>query len=107
MADKIVNKVKSAVVDAAKKTVNVAIKPAEMVLGAVNKADQAIHKVTDKPIMLKAIPFTPQGSQANHHVTTVPPKKNEMNKSERDFEAGQKAKAAITKKTGVYPNTAD
>jgi hypothetical protein len=30
-----------------------------------------------------------------------------MNKSERDFEAGQKLKAKITKKTGVYPNTAN
>jgi len=48
-----------------------------------------------------------QGSQDGHHVTTVPPKKNAMNKSERDFEAGQKLKAAITKKTGVYPNTAN
>ena len=47
------------------------------------------------------------GSQAGHHVTTVPPKKNAMNKSERDFEAGQKLKAKITKKTGVYPNTAN
>jgi len=48
-----------------------------------------------------------KGSQDNHHVTTVPPKKNTMNKSERDFEAGQKLKAKITKKTGVYPNTAN
>ena len=48
-----------------------------------------------------------QGSQDKHHVTTVPPKKNAMNKSERDFEAGQKLKAEILKKTGVYKNTAN
>ena len=107
MADNIVNKVKSAAVDAAKKTVNVVIRPAEMLLGAANKTDQAIHKITDKPVMGKAMPFKPQGSQAGHHVTTVPPKKNAMNKSERDFEAGQKLKAEILKKTGVYKNTAN
>jgi hypothetical protein len=30
-----------------------------------------------------------------------------LTKSEKDFNAGQKMKAKITKKTGVYPNTAN
>ena len=33
--------------------------------------------------------------------------KPKLNKSERDFLAGQKYKAKITKKTGIYPNTAN
>jgi hypothetical protein len=48
-----------------------------------------------------------QGSQDGHHVTTVSPKKNSMTKSERDFEAGQKLKAEMLKKFGVYKNTAN
>jgi hypothetical protein len=55
----------------------------------------------------KYITIPKQGSQAGHHVTTVPPKKNTMNQSERNFEAGQKLKAKILKKTGVYKNTAN
>ena len=33
--------------------------------------------------------------------------KPKLSKSERDFLAGQKLKKKITKKTGVYPNTAN
>lgn len=33
--------------------------------------------------------------------------KKPLTKSEKDFIAGQKLKAKITKKTGVYPNTAN
>ena len=33
--------------------------------------------------------------------------KPKLSKSEQDFLAGQKYKAKITKKTGVYPNTAN
>ena len=35
------------------------------------------------------------------------PKATPLSKSERDFLAGQKLKAKIAKKTGVYPNTAN
>ena len=35
------------------------------------------------------------------------PTKTPLSKSEKDFLAGQKYKAKITKKTGVYPNTAN
>ena len=34
-------------------------------------------------------------------------KKPALTKSEKDFLAGQKLKAKITKRTGVYPNTAN
>jgi hypothetical protein len=37
----------------------------------------------------------------------TPKAKPALTKSEKDFLAGQKAKAKITKKTGVYPNTAN
>ena len=37
----------------------------------------------------------------------TPKVKPKLTKSERDFLAGQKLKAKITKKTGVYPNTAN
>ena len=37
----------------------------------------------------------------------TPKAKPMLSKSERDFLAGQKLKAKITKKTGVYPNTAN
>jgi hypothetical protein len=33
--------------------------------------------------------------------------KKPLTKSEKDFNEGQKLKAKITKKTGVYPNTAN
>jgi len=39
--------------------------------------------------------------------TKAAPKKPALTKSEKDFIAGQKLKAKITKKTGVYPNTAN
>ena len=51
----------------AKKVVNVALKPAEVVLDVVNKADRAIHKVTDEPMMKK---IKRVGTQADHHVTS-------------------------------------
>ena len=35
------------------------------------------------------------------------PKATPLSKSEKDFLAGQKYKAKITKKTGIYPNTAN
>jgi hypothetical protein len=35
------------------------------------------------------------------------PTKTPLSKSEKDFLAGQKLKAKITKRTGVYPNTAN
>ena len=35
------------------------------------------------------------------------PTKTPLSQSEKDFLAGQKYKAKITKKTGVYPNTAN
>lgn len=38
---------------------------------------------------------------------TPKPKATPLSKSERDFLAGQKLKAKIAKKTGVYPNTAN
>lgn len=38
---------------------------------------------------------------------TTPKAKPKLSQSEKDFLAGQKAKAKITKKTGVYPNTAN
>jgi hypothetical protein len=38
---------------------------------------------------------------------STPKAKPKLTKSERDFLAGQKLKAKITKKTGVYPNTAN
>lgn len=38
---------------------------------------------------------------------TTPKAKPTLTKSERDFIAGQKLKAKIAKKTGVYPNTAN
>ena len=37
----------------------------------------------------------------------TPAKKPTLTKSEKDFLAGQKLKEKITKKTGVYPNTAN
>ena len=37
----------------------------------------------------------------------TPKAKPKLTKSERDFLAGQKLKQKITKKTGVYPNTAN
>ena len=37
----------------------------------------------------------------------TPKAKPKLTKSERDFIAGQKLKAKITKRTGVYPNTAN
>jgi hypothetical protein len=37
----------------------------------------------------------------------TPKAKPKLTKSERDFLAGQKLKAKITKRTGVYPNTAN
>jgi len=37
----------------------------------------------------------------------TPKAKPKLSQSEKDFLAGQKAKAKITKKTGVYPNTAN
>jgi hypothetical protein len=37
----------------------------------------------------------------------TPKAKPTLSKSERDFLAGQKLKAKITKRTGVYPNTAN
>ena len=76
----------------------------------MDKPDPGFSKKIDPEILKKIqkeITKPKQGSQDNHHVTTVPPKKNTMNKSERDFEAGQKLKAQILKKTGVYPNTAN
>ena len=56
----------------AKKVVNVALKPAEVVLDVVNKADRAIHNITDerqtaygqvKPM------YSNKGTQDGHHVT--------------------------------------
>jgi len=38
---------------------------------------------------------------------TPKPRKTPLTKSEQDFISGQKLKAKITKKTGVYPNTAN
>jgi len=38
---------------------------------------------------------------------TPKPTKTPLSKSEKDFLAGQKLKAKITKRTGVYPNTAN
>ena len=35
------------------------------------------------------------------------PTKTPLSKSEKDFLAGQKYKEKITKRTGVYPNTAN
>ena len=35
------------------------------------------------------------------------PKATPLSQSEKNFIAGQKLKAKITKKTGVYPNTAN
>jgi len=86
--------------DQAKKTV------AQMDPAVKEKLKQYYPEVTKESIANKAL-APKQGSQPDHHVTTVPPKPNVMNKSERDFEAGQKLKAKILKKTGVYPNTAD
>ena len=40
-------------------------------------------------------------------VKATPKAKPALTKSEKDFNAGQKMKAKITKKTGVYPNTAN
>ena len=37
----------------------------------------------------------------------TPKAKPKLSQSEKDFLAGQKAKARMTKKTGVYPNTAN
>ena len=36
----------------------------------------------------------------------MPKPKPKLNSSEKEFIAGQKVKAKITKKTGKYPNTA-
>ena len=59
-----------------KKAVNVALQPAEIVLGAVNKADRVIHKVTDEPMTAKIRPvpqdYRPvqrKGTQSGHAVT--------------------------------------
>ena len=39
--------------------------------------------------------------------TATPKAKPKLTPSEKDFIKGQKLKAKITKKTGVYPNTAN
>lgn len=46
--------------------------------------------------------MTPKKPTAKPTATKKP-----LTKSEKDFIAGQKLKAKITKKTGVYPNTAN
>ena len=47
-------------------------------------------------------------TKASPKATAKPkPKATPLSKSEQDFLAGQKLKKKITKKTGVYPNTAN
>jgi len=67
--------------------------------------------------LLQGRRYDAQGKQikktASKPATKVTPKvgmkekSSPLSKSERDFLAGQKLKAKITKRTGVYPNTAN
>jgi hypothetical protein len=56
-------------------------------------------KVTAKPTAKATVKPTAKA--------TPKPTKTPLSKSEKDFLAGQKYKAKITKKTGIYPNTAN
>jgi hypothetical protein len=95
----------------------------KITLSDVNKQ---LNKMNPKPKSIKdvAVPVkgltktTPKvGMKVTPKATTKPaPKKTApkvgmkptpLSKSERDFLAGQKLKAKITKRTGVYPNTAN
>ena len=53
-----------------------------------------------KPSWLQAVPQIKVGK------TVISPLQSRLSQSEKDFLAGQKAKEAIRKKTGVYINTA-
>jgi hypothetical protein len=55
----------------------------------------------------KTTPKATPKATAKATAKATPKAKPTLSKSERDFLAGQKLKAKITKKTGVYPNTAN
>jgi hypothetical protein len=59
--------------------------------------------------MLESAPKKPTPKATAKATVKAKPKptKTPLSKSEKDFLAGQKYKAKITKKTGVYPNTAN
>jgi len=60
-------------------------------------------KKTTPRVATKSPPRPP--AKLTPKATTKP--KPKLNQSEKDFFAGQKKKAEITKRTGVYPNTAN
>jgi hypothetical protein len=76
------------------------------------KIAQMYPKVTKEQIAKKQLSPKKATPKVNMKVTPKPtakPKatKKPLTKSEQDFISGQKLKAKITKKTGVYPNTAN
>jgi len=83
----------------------------KITLKDVNKQ---LNKMNPKPKSIKDVAVPVKGM--TKPATKVTPKaaakptakaKPKLSKSEQDFLAGQKLKAKITKKTGVYPNTAN
>ena len=62
----------------------------------------AIQKVQEKKAAAKRMAAATGNSQAKPKATKKP-----LTASEKAFLAGQKKKAQITKRTGVYPNTAN
>jgi len=66
----------------------------------------AKKKVTPSPKPKTTAKATPKAT-ATPKPTATPKVKAKLTPSEKDFIKGQKLKAKITKKTGVYPNTAN
>jgi hypothetical protein len=66
----------------------------------------AIQKVQKKKAAAKRMAAA-TGNPQSKATPKATPKPKKLSKSEKAFLAGQKKKAQITKRTGVYPNTAN
>jgi small-conductance mechanosensitive channel len=107
-------------------SVKVTNKMADGKKATLKEIEKQMKKMNPKPRSLKdmAVPVkglskaTPKATsgmrptvkaveKARTAAKATPKAKPKLSKSERDFLAGQKLKAKITKKTGVYPNTAN
>ena len=79
----------------------------KITLKDVNKQ---LNKINPKPKSIKDVAVPVKGMTKSTPKATAKPTakaKPKLSKSEQDFLAGQKYKAKVTKKTGVYPNTAN
>ena len=72
------------------------------------KQARAVKRATAaKPIPLGTAPARPTGRRPAPTLKPTAKPKKPLTSSEKAFLEGQKKKAQITKKTGVYPNTAN